>query len=212
MLAIDDSSSMIDNHSKQLAFESLAVIANGLSLLETGELAICSFGESMQVIHSFGEQFSCHSGARLLQHFTFTQKKTNIALLLQQASALMMESRQHYRSAQSGPDFSQLLLIVSDGRGLFSEGMDYVKSAVRQAQTANLFVVFVILDNPINRDSILDIRIPVFKASGQLPEIKSYMDHFPFPFYIILRDIDSLPQTLSEALRQWFELVTAETQ
>ncbi|GAB1601935.1 midasin-like [Argonauta hians] len=212
MLAIDDSSSMIDNHSKQLAFESLAVIANGLSLLETGELAICSFGESMQVVHAFGEQFSGHSGARLLQHFSFTQKKTNIALLLQQATALMMEGRQHYRTVQSGPDFSQLLLIVSDGRGLFSEGMDFVKSAVRQAQTANLFVVFVILDNPINRDSILDIRVPVFKDPGQLPEIKSYMDHFPFPFYIILRDIDSLPQTLSEALRQWFELVTAEAQ
>lgn len=35
------------------------------------------------------------------------------------------------------------------------------------------------------------------------------MEHFPFPFYILLRDINSLPATLSDALRQWFELVTA---
>jgi len=42
-----------------------------------------------------------------------------------------------------------------------------------------------------------------------MPEIKSYMDSFPFPFYIILRDINSLPVVLSDALRQWFELVTS---
>jgi midasin len=40
MLAVDDSSSMADNHSKQLAFESLATIANALTLLEVGELAV----------------------------------------------------------------------------------------------------------------------------------------------------------------------------
>jgi midasin len=59
------------------------------------------------------------------------------------------------------------------------------------------------------QDSILDIKVPVFKQAGQIPEIKSYMDSFPFPFYIILRDINSLPMVLSDALRQWFELVTA---
>ena len=43
----------------------------------------------------------------------------------------------------------------------------------------------------------------------QVPEFRSYMGEFPFPFYVILRDINSLPQVLSDALRQWFELVTA---
>lgn len=49
--------------------------------------------------------------------------------------------------------------------------------------------------------------MPVFK-DGKLLGIKSYLDSFPFPFYIILRDINSLPSVLSDALRQWFELVT----
>ncbi|XP_069109259.1 midasin-like [Argopecten irradians] len=79
MLAIDDSSSMVDNHSKQLAYESLALIANALTLLESGELGICSFGESVRLLHPFTEQFTTQSGARLLQHFTFEQKKTKIA-------------------------------------------------------------------------------------------------------------------------------------
>ena len=64
-------------------------------------------------------------------------------------------------------------------------------------------MVFVILDNPANKDSVLDIRVPIFRQ-GKLPEIKSYMEQFPFPFYIILRDINALPLTLSDALRQWF--------
>lgn len=212
LLAVDDSSSMLDNHSKQLAFESLAVIANGLSLLEVGELSICSFGECVRVVHPFNEPFSYQSGSRLLQHFTFAQKKTNIAQLLQHSTSMLLQAREHHQGQISNPDLSQLLLIVSDGRGLFAEGVDFVKAAVRQARSANIFVVFVVLDNPLNKDSILDIRIPIFKEAGQLPEIKSYMDHFPFPFYIILRDIDSLPQTLGDALRQWFELVTSEQQ
>ena len=33
-----------------------------------------------------------------------------------------------------------------------------------------------------------------------------YLDGFPFPFYILLRDIASLPRTLADLLRQWFEL------
>ena len=59
------------------------------------------------------------------------------------------------------------------------------------------------------QDSILDIKVPVFKGPNQLPEIRSYMEGFPFPFYMLLRDVNTLPGTLSDALRQWFELVTA---
>lgn len=60
-----------------------------------------------------------------------------------------------------------------------------------------------------SQDSILDIKVPLFKGPGELPDIRSYMEEFPFPFYIILRDVNALPETLSDALRQWFELVTA---
>ena len=64
----------------------------------------------------------------------------------------MMDARSHQRGggATSG-EISQLLLIVSDGRGLFLEGMEAVKSAVRQAMEANVFVVFIVIDNPNNK-------------------------------------------------------------
>lgn len=48
---------------------------------------------------------------------------------------------------------AQLLLIVSDGRGLFLEGKDRVLAAVQAAQNANIFVIFVVLDNPNSRVS-----------------------------------------------------------
>ena len=55
---------------------------------------------------------------------------------------------------------------------------------MRVAREANIFMVFVILDNPTNKDSVLDIRVPIFRP-GKPPKIKSYMEQFPFPFYIM---------------------------
>ncbi|XP_030054953.1 midasin [Microcaecilia unicolor] len=206
-LAIDDSSSMIDNHSKQLAFESLAVIGNALTLLEVGQIAVYSFGESVQLLHPFHEQFSDQSGSRILRLCKFQQKKTHIAQFLE-SSASMFAAAQ-LMSQSSNPETAQLLLIVSDGRGIFLEGKERVTAAVQAAQNANIFVIFVVLDNPNSRDSIFDIKVPIFGGPGEMPEIRSYMDEFPFPFYIVLRDVNALPETLSDALRQWFELVTA---
>ncbi|NXN90988.1 MDN1 protein, partial [Rhinopomastus cyanomelas] len=206
-LAIDDSSSMIDNHSKQLAYESLAVIGNALTLLEVGQIAVCSFGETVQLLHPFHEQFSDQSGTRILRLCKFQQKKTKIAQFLESSASMFAAAQQ--LSQNINPETAQLLLIVSDGRGLFLEGKERVTAAVQAAQNANIFVIFVVLDNPNSRDSILDIKVPIFKGPGEMPEIRSYMEEFPFPFYMILRDVNALPETLSDALRQWFELVTA---
>lgn len=37
--------------------------------------------------------------------------------------------------------------------------------------------------------------------------VKSYLDKYPFPLYILLNHIEALPETLADALRQWFELL-----
>ncbi|XP_041660686.1 midasin isoform X2 [Cheilinus undulatus] len=210
-LAVDDSSSMVDNHSKQLAFESLSVIVNALTLLEVGQVSVCSFGEQVQLLHPFQQQFNDESGARILRLCQFQQKKTRIAQFLETSTKMFVAARQQVPGSLNS-ETAQLLLIVSDGRGLFLEGKERVMAAVQAARTANVFVIFVVLDNPNSRDSILDIKVPIFKGPGELPEICSYMDEFPFPFYVILRDVNALPETLSDALRQWFELVTAADQ
>ncbi|XP_034060418.1 LOW QUALITY PROTEIN: midasin [Gymnodraco acuticeps] len=210
-LAVDDSSSMVDNHSKQLAFESLSVITNALTLLEAGQVSVCSFGEQVQLLHPFQQQFNDQSGARILRLCQFQQKKTRIAQFLDTSTQMFLAARQQVPGSVSS-ETAQLLVIVSDGRGLFLEGKERVMAAVRAARSANVFIIFVVLDNPNSRDSILDIKVPIFGGPGELPEIRSYMEEFPFPFYVILRDVNALPETLSDALRQWFELVTAAEQ
>lgn len=69
--------------------------------------------------------------------------------MLATVTGLMLTSRR----AGAASDTSQLLLIVSDGRGLFLEGMQTVRTAVRQAQEAHVFTVFVVLDNPESKVS-----------------------------------------------------------
>ena len=111
-------------------------------------------------------------------------------------------------STSSGPA-SKLLVVVSDGRGIMNEGKARVLEAVRATRAADVFVVFVIVEAEDSAQSILDIRVPIFDSANALRGIESYMEHFPFPFYIILRDIRNLPRVLSDALRQWFELVSS---
>lgn len=68
-----------------------------------------------------------------------------------------------------------------------------------------MLLAFIVLDNPAA--SLLDMQAVSF-AGGQ-PSFSQYLDSFPFPFYILLRDLAALPATLASLLRQWFELSAA---
>ena len=52
-------------------------------------------------------------------------------------------------------ELAQLLMMVSDGRGLFLEGVETVKQAVRHAMNSGVFLVFVIIDNPNSKVSVV---------------------------------------------------------
>ncbi|KAF7271470.1 hypothetical protein GWI33_015640 [Rhynchophorus ferrugineus] len=204
VLAIDDSSSMADNHSKEMAFECVSLISKALTLLESGQLAVVGFGETTEVHHKLTEPFTENSGAHLLQKFQFNQQKTCVGELMSFVTEMFAQ-----QGAPASVATAKLLLIVSDGRGVFSEGKTFVTRAVRRAQLQNINTVCIIIDSPENKNSILDIRTTVFK-DGKFYGIQNYMDEFPFAFYIILRDVNTLPRVLSDALRQWFEIVTSE--
>lgn len=147
ILAIDDSSSMDDNHSKELAFESVALISKALSLLESGQLSILSFGEQSEILHKLSDTFTEKSGVKLLQKFSFQQKKTCVANLVDFVTNMFSDVHTTALNAK-------LLVIVSDGRGIFSEGETVIQQAIRRAKFADIFMVFVILDNPENKVNI----------------------------------------------------------
>lgn len=57
--------------------------------------------------------------------------------------------------------------------------------------------------------SILKTREATY-VNGKLV-LSSYLDKYPFPLYILLNHIEALPETLADALRQWFELLQRQT-
>ncbi|XP_050541449.1 midasin [Daktulosphaira vitifoliae] len=202
IMAVDNSSSMMDSHAKVLAFESLALVSKALTLVEAGELGVMSFGEQAKIIHPLGEPFAEQSGAKLVHNFTFDEQKTKVGEMIEIATTSFKDRGR----LDSGDQPAQLLVIISDGRGIKSEGPDVVKNAIRSAKTNGVIIVFLVIDNPTSKESILDVKMPIFE--NNTVRIESYMDNFPFPFYVILRDVEKLPSVLSDALREWFELVT----
>lgn len=207
MLAVDDSKSMGESGSGHLAFETLALVAKSLSMLEVGEICIVGFGDSVTVAHNFNKPFSSDAGVQLFQHFSFQQTTTNVRKLVAESISLFRDARAKSRNA--GADLWQLELIISDG---VCEDHEGIRRLVRQAQEERIMIVFVIVD-ALRGESIIDMSQAVFESmeGGESKlRIKRYLDGFPFGYYLVVRDMRELPGVLATALRQWFAEV-AET-
>jgi midasin (ATPase involved in ribosome maturation) len=80
---------------------------------------------------------------------------------------------------------------------------------LRQSLTRLQLPVFIMLDKCVAgpdgsvQPEILSKKSVTFQ-NGK-PVISASIDSFPFPFYLIVTDLNQLPQRLADALRQWFE-------
>lgn len=211
MLAIDDSKSMAEGNSSELAFETLALVAKSLSMLEAGELCIAGFGEDVQVAHEFATPFTSDSGAEVVRRFSFDQTRTNVRRLIEKSLELFRAAR--IRASSSAAELWQLQLIISDG---VCEDHPTIRRLVRQAQEERIMIVFVIVDAAAaasksgkgGGNSILDLKTAEFgkdEATGEMRvRTVKYLDTFPFGYYLVVRDVNELPGVLAGALRQWF--------
>lgn len=59
---------------------------------------------------------------------------------------------------------------MSDGRGLFLEGKERVVAAVQAAQSARIFVIFVVLDNPNSRVTEAELTFSCLVQSSTFKE------------------------------------------
>lgn len=208
LLAVDDSKSMGESGSGQLAFETLALISKSLSMLEVGQICIVGFGHDVRVAHEFDQTFSSEAGVQVFQQFTFQQVQTNVRKLIADSIELFREARS--KSFNAGTDLWQLELIISDG---VCEDHDAVRRLVRQAQEERIMIIFVIVDS-LKGESIMDMTQATFEPDegGETKlKIKRYLDGFPFGYYLIVGDVKELPAVLATALRQWFAEVTEST-
>ena len=204
MLAVDDSKSMHESGSGQLAFETLALVSRSLSMLEVGEICIVGFGNDVRVAHEFGKTFSSDAGAQIFRQFGFQQNCTNVKKLIAESITLFYEARR--KMFNVGAELWQLELIVSDG---VCEDHDTIRRLVRQAQEKQIMIVFIIVDALLKGGkSIVDMSQASFEpdsATGETElKIKRYLDGFPFPYYLVVGDVKELPSVLAQALRQWF--------
>lgn len=221
MLAIDDSKSMDESDSKSLAFETLALVAKSMSMLEVGELSVLGFGEDVKVAHDFSTPFTSEAGAEVFKSFSFAQSKTNVQKLLEESIALFQAAR--LKAVGSSSELWQLQLIISDG---VCEDHPKIRQLVRQAHEERIMIVFVVVDSAAQRtdasggasnssgaakgQSIVDLQRAEFvkDSNGEMQlNMVKYLDTFPFRYYLIVRDVQELPGVLAGALRQWFSEV-----
>ena len=137
----------------------------------------------------------------MLSRFTFAQRHTHMEQLLRTVVSQARLAREH--QAASASEQMQLVLIVSDGRR--SPAWGDPQQWVRLAAQEHILLCFVIVDAAAAKDSILDLQTVTY-PNGKLT-ISRWMDAFPFPYYLVLRELKALPQVLSDALRQWFEML-----
>ncbi|KAK2756745.1 AAA ATPase midasin [Arachnomyces sp. PD_36] len=216
MLAVDDSKSMLESGSGKLAFETLALVARSLSMLEVGDLCIVNFGneDHVRVAHEFGKPFSSEAGSQIFQQFSYQQTGTNVRKLVADSIALFREARTKRAPGGGNADLWQLELIVSDG---ICEDHDTIRRLVRQAQEERIMIVFIIVD-ATKGNSILNLTQASFEpdeasGTGEMKlKMKRYLEGFPFPYYLVVSDVRELPAVLAMALKQWFaEVVDVST-
>ncbi|KAL0028971.1 hypothetical protein WJX77_009058 [Trebouxia sp. C0004] len=206
VVAVDDSRSMGENGCGSFALEALTLICRAMARLEVGEMGVVSYGGSNSILplHPLEKPFTDANGPGIMAQMKFDQDNTiadnPMVELLTSMQHMLEQARVRSMGVGGSQDLHQLVIIVADGR--FHEKESLQRVVAEASSKKGVLYAFIVLDNPAS--SLLDMQTVSF-ANGK-PVFNKYIDSFPFPFYVVLRDIAALPHTLANLLRQWFEL------
>jgi midasin len=126
--------------------------------------------------------------------------------------------------SSSAGDLWQLEMIISDG---LCQDHERLRAALRRAQEQRVMMVFIIIDSlrsnaaqetagsegsgtGASQNSILSMQQVAYKnVDGRMElQMQRYLDTFPFDYYVVLRDVEALPEVLSGTVRQFFERIS----
>ncbi|XP_064960659.1 midasin-like isoform X3 [Musa acuminata AAA Group] len=206
VVAVDDSRSMSESHCGSVAIEALVTVCRAMSQLEVGQFAVASFGGkgNIRLLHDFDQPFTGEAGVKMISSLSFKQDNTiadePVVDLLKYLNDMLDTAVSKARMPSGQNPLNQLVLIIADGR--FHE-KENLKRCVRDVLNRKRLIAFILLDSP--QESIEDLMEASFE--GEKLSFTKYLKTFPFPYYIILRNIETLPRTLADLLRQWFELM-----
>lgn len=203
MISVDDSKSMSESNSTELALHCIALVSKALTQLESGELSIVRFGEDVKLVHPFDKPFNQNVGAEVFRWFDFQQEKTDIKQLCSKSIKIFENAR-----SVSNADLWQLQIIISDG---VCEDHEIVRRLVRRAREEKVMLVFVVIDGISSKELILEMSqvsyVPDPVTGAMTLTVGNYLDTFPFELYVIVSNINELPEMLSSILRQYFSEV-----
>ena len=202
LLAVDDSESMLKCGTGEMALRAMATLAVGMSQLEIGELGVASFGDDMKLLHPFDQPFTSESGVDVVKNFKFDQPRTRTALCVESALSVL--------DTPGDAESVQLMFLISDGR-IERDSRLALKRLIREMMERNILLAMIIVEGgdgdrkEKKNDSILNMKEVTFEKGK--PKVKRFIEDYPFPFYVVIdHDVQTLPEVLGDALRQWFEL------
>jgi len=233
LVAIDNSRSMSECGVGPMALQTLSVLCQALARLEVGEYAVLAFGSSApRVLLPLGTgqphtaMFGWEQARPLLSEFVFDEESADshnrsFADMMQLGSAMFEEQS----GSRTQRPFSQVMLIISDGRFNKAKVRAWVHASLARQQLPLLIIVDPAATAPVagasstgadmphipvaqqQRRSVFDLRAVTYEG-GQC-NVVPYLQDFPFPYYVVVQDLNALPGILSDVLKQWFEIATA---
>ena len=141
-----------------------------------------------------------------MTHFSFEAERTLLRASLEAVAPVFQEAKAGSSSGgASGSVILQLCFVISDAR-IDSDNRARLDNVVRSFAEENVLVVLIVIDKNLDpKDSIFNTRTVEFK--GDKVVTSAYLDDFPFPYYVAIQRLEALPEVLSDALKQWFEIV-----
>jgi midasin len=151
-----------------------------------------------------GKPFTDESGAAIFSQFSFDAKNTHLAATLSSITPVFEQARLQMSSGAA--DTLQLCFIVSDAR-IDSDNRLKLSHIMREMAERHVLAVLVVMDCVEDTsNSIFATKVVEFTPTGIVTS--NYLDNFPFHYYIVIQKMESLPDVLAAALRQWFEMVS----
>ena len=169
-----------------------------------------SFADKVSLLHPFGQPFTDDVGASVQTQFDFSEETTQLASSLKAVIPMFEFARSASSANSSSGQVMQLCFVISDAR-LDSDNRASLQTLIREMTEQHILVVLVILDlNENKSDSILATKSVEFTPAGKVIT-RSYLDNFPFPYYLAIQQVEALPDILVDTIKQWFELVSIQS-
>jgi midasin len=106
-------------------------------------------------------------------------------------------------------DHWQIAFIVTDA--IFDDdARANVPMWIRRATEQRQLIVMIMIDKESEgtRAGVRSVkRVKYVKGK---PTLVHYLEDYPFPYYVMVRDVESIPEVLTDALRQWFQMLNQD--